>query len=292
MLKGENHMDASIIILTKNAGQHFEKLLDSINNQEFDGSFEVIIVDSGSTDNTLDIAERFRAKTFTIKPEEFHHSKTRNLGASLAKGKYLVYIVQDALPANRKWLSNLVAPLSEKEIGAVYGRQMAYPTAKPMDKFFYMYFYPNEKRVLTREDALNEKRFYLENVFVSDVNSAIRKEVWEKIKFNENIEFAEDKDFALRVLKAGYKVIYEPNAVVYHSHDYSLISGFKRRVKDGRAFAKIAKSGEVSTSTEGLRFIKEEIMFLITNKYYLWIPYALIYHLIQGIGFELGKQKT
>ena len=153
-----------------------------------------------------------------------------------------------------------------------------------------MYFYPDKRKILTKEDALNEKKFYLDNVFVSDVTSAIKREVWEKVKFNEDIEFAEDKDFALRVLKAGYKVVYEPKATVYHSHKYSIISGFKRRINDGKAFARIAKVGEYSTSTKGFKFIKEEIKYLFNNKYYFWIPYALLYHLAQGIGFEIGKR--
>jgi rhamnosyltransferase len=282
-------VDVSIIILTKNAGGRFNDVMDAVHNQEFNGSFEVIVVDSGSTDNTLKTAEEYNAKIFKIKPDEFHHSKTRNYGATKSKGKYLVYLTQDALPINKNWLSNLISPLDDESVGVVYGKQVAYPHSTPMDKFFYMHFYPDSKKILTNEDALNEKKFYLENVFVSNVTSAKKREVWEKIKFNEDNEFAEDKDFALRVLKAGYKVVYEPKAIVYHSHQYSIISGFKRRINDGKAFARIARVGRYSTSIKGFKFITEEVKFLFKNKYYLWIPYALLYHLIQSMGFKLGK---
>ncbi|GAG06643.1 unnamed protein product, partial [marine sediment metagenome] len=106
-------MRTSIIILTKNAGNEFEKLLDAVFSQS-SKDFEVVLIDSGSTDKTLEIAKGFPVRIHKIKPESFDHGGTRNLGAKLAKGKYLVYLTQDAIPANRMWLENLIKPLKNK----------------------------------------------------------------------------------------------------------------------------------------------------------------------------------
>jgi len=101
-------IDVSIIILTKNAGSNFKPLLERLFSQEFNGEYEVLVIDSGSTDDTLNTAKQFPVRITQIKPEEFHHGKTRNLGAQLSLGSALVYITQDALPLNNQWLQKLV----------------------------------------------------------------------------------------------------------------------------------------------------------------------------------------
>jgi rhamnosyltransferase len=123
------------------------------------------------------------------------------------------------------------------------------------------------------------------------VCSAIKREVWVQLKFTNDVPMSEDKDFALKVLKAGYKIVYEPDATVYHSHDYSLTSLFKRRFKDGAAFSNIALEGDNQFLTEGLKFITEEIKFLIRNKHFQLVPYAVLYNFIHFLGFSLGKHE-
>lgn len=282
----------SIIILTKNAGKHFEELMSRIRNQRFSEKFEILVVDSGSTDLTLNIAKKNDARIFRIKSQEFHHGRTRNLAAKLAKGSYLVYITQDALPVNDCWLKNLINPLkNDEKVAAVYGRQVAYPNAKPMEKFFYNYFYPKESKTLTFENTKNPDKFYLENVFTSNVNSAVRKEVWEDVKFRNDIVMAEDKDFALRVLKKGWKIIYEPTACVYHSHNYSPFSLLKRRLRDGISFRQITGQSNISVySREYMRFyISLEARFL-WQKYKFYTLYGLFYEMMGALGFVLGTK--
>jgi len=281
-------MEVSIIILTKNAGERFRSLLKRIHSQTF-RDFEVLVIDSGSKDLTLKIAKEYEARTYRIRPEEFHHSKTRNLGASLAKGEILVYITQDALPVNNHWLKNLITPLkNDNNIAVVYGRQIAYPDTKPVEKFFYNFFYPEKRKILTFKDAEDPGKFYLENVFTSDVNSAIKKKIWEEIKFREDLSMAEDKDFALRTLRKGGSIMYEPEACVYHSHNYSVFSAFKRRFRDGIAYKQITDKN--ITRENGLGYIKgylnHEFRFLW--KYRIWLTYGLIYEMMKVLGFILG----
>ena len=277
-------MDASVIILTKNAGSRFEELMKKLGNQSYQ-DFEIIVIDSGSVDGTLKIAKRYGCRIHEIKPEEFHHSKTRNLGAKIAKGDYLIYITQDALPIDNKFLENLIKPLENDEIAGVYGRQIAYPNAKPMEKFFYLYFYPEERKVITSSDLGNLVDFYVSNVYISDVCSAMKKEVWKKINFDESIIMAEDKKWAIDVLKSGYKLVYEPKAIVYHSHNYSIISTFRRRFNDGVAMKQICGSGKVTS--KGLSYFVGEMKYLLKH-HKIWVPYALVYNVARFAGVFLG----
>lgn len=283
--------DLSIIVLVKNGGERLELLMESLQNQSFNGSFEIIAIDSGSEDDSINILEKYNTKIFKIKPEEFHHSKTRNFGAQKSNGDVLVYLTQDALPIHNDLLEKLVKPLKDPKIAVSYGRQIANPDSNDVNTFFYSHFYPNERKVLRKELAKNPKKFYIDCIYVSDVCSAIKRDIWEQLKFTDDVPMSEDKDFALKVLNTGYEIVYEPEASVYHSHDYSLHSLFKRRFQDGSAFSNIALEGESGFFGRGIKFVLGEIKFLIDNKHFLGIPYAIIYNFIDFIGFFLGKNE-
>ena len=284
--------DVSIIILTKNAGDRFDNVLSGVNKQTFDGEVETIFVDSGSTDGTVPRAREFGCDIYHIDPDEFHHSRTRNLGARKSNGDILVYLTHDAIPKTEQWLERLVEPIRSDEAAVAYGKQVAYQDAKPMDKFFYSYFYPDERQTLGPKDAADPRQFYLDNVFVSDVCSAIDSQIWNEFEFRDSVAMSEDKDFALRVLRDGHNVVYEPAATVYHSHDYTLHSQFRRRYKDGLAYAKIANKGTEEFVSDGFSYVVNEYQYLLTNGHGRWIPYALAYDLAHFCGFEIGKHVT
>ena len=145
-------IEITIIILTKNAGANFPLLLEKIYAQKCASYFEVLVIDSGSTDGTLELAARYPVRLMQIKPEEFHHGRTRNLGAELAQGDILVYITQDALPLDENWLQNLTADLKDSSVGMVCGRQIPWPHVKPCEKFFYHYYFP-DFQVIANNDS-------------------------------------------------------------------------------------------------------------------------------------------
>lgn len=286
-----NEFKVSIVILTKNSCDKIEKVLDKIQNQIFGGEVEIIVIDSGSTDETLKILKRYGVELFEIPPKEFHHSRTRNFGASKSKGDYLVFLTSDAIPVNNGWLNSLLKPFVNKDIGATYGRQIAYPGTRKTEMFFYQYFYPVENKILEKKDIKDIKRFYLDNVFISNVCAAIKRDLWDEIKFDEDIINHEDKDFTFKLLNAGYKVFYEPKASVYHSHNYSLLSVFKRRFNDGAAFSAITIHGKSNFLSKGIKYFSEEMRFYIVNRYILWIPYAFLYDILYFLGFLLGSKE-
>jgi rhamnosyltransferase len=281
--------EVSVIVLTKNAGERFEDVLAGVERQSTDLDVEHVVVDSGSTDATVERAREFGWSVHHIDPEEFHHGRTRNLGAEQSSGDVLVYLTHDAVPRSASWLDRLVSPVRSGEAAAAYGRQIAHHDARPMDEFFYSYFYPDRRRVLTAADARDPRQFYLDNVFVSDVSAAIDRAAWERFRFRDSVPMSEDKDFALRVLEDGDTVVYEPSAAVYHSHDYDLPAQFRRRYADGRAYARIASQGGDTFASDGLAYVAAELRYLVSNGHAAWLPYALAYDFAHFLGFECGK---
>jgi rhamnosyltransferase len=281
-------MDVSIIILTKNAGQNFTHLLKNISTQKFDGLYEVLVIDSGSTDDTLKAAKEFPVKITQIEPQAFHHGKTRNLGAELSSGRILVYITQDALPINDNWLAKLTDNLENPNVAMVIGRQIPWQTSKPPEKFFYVRNFPEQKIIV----KANSSSYYLDNIFISNVNSAIRKDIWQQFRFSESILMAEDKEFANRILFAGRTIIYEPAAVVYHAHNFSLWSNFQRYLDFGISL----RQGAGGLSRSRKSFIKgafgyfgAEVKYLHASGYLKWLPYSIVYDATKYLGLLLGK---
>jgi rhamnosyltransferase len=218
-------VDCSISILTKNEGANIRGCLDGVFSQEFRGNFEIILVDSGSTDATLEIAQGYPIRIEQIRPQEFHHARTRNFAASLGRGPILINLSGDAIPASKNWLTNMTANFSDTSVGAVYGRQLPKPGSpvERSDTFDTVY---GEKKMVKDPAHRNGMgyRFY----HFSDVNSALRRSVWEANPYPEDLKMFEDVAIAKRVLDAGWKIVYEPEAPVYHSHHYSAKQLFKR----------------------------------------------------------------
>jgi rhamnosyltransferase len=281
-------LDASIIILTKNGGANFPRLLECIYNQQFDGSYEVIVIDSGSTDATLEVTRKYPVKLHQIPAGEFHHSRTRNLGAGMSQGKYLVYITQDALPLDNNWLQKLTNNFTDPQVAMVVGRQIAWENTRPPEKFFYHYNFP-EFKIMVKSGSAD---YYHDNVFISDVNSAYRKEILLKYRFAENMVMAEDKEIALRFINGGLSIIYEPAAAVYHSHDYGLKGAFEKSLDFGlslrQGVSRLPKSNKDLTGRIA-DYMRAEFKFLKENRYWKWAPYSLLYEIAKYAGLFLGK---
>ncbi|MGD0355474.1 MAG: glycosyltransferase [Dehalococcoidia bacterium] len=278
----------SIIILTRNGGDNFPRLLERIYSQQYSGSYEVIVIDSGSTDGTLEAAHKYPLKLLEIKPEEFHHGRTRNLGADMAQGRYLVYITQDALPVNNDWLQKLTDNFADPQVAMVVGRQIPWEHTKPPEKFFYHYNFP-DYRLVVKSDAVD---YYHDNVFISDVNAAYRKDTWDKYRFKENIVMAEDKMIAAQILADGRTIIYEPLAAVYHSHDHGIKDVFNKWRYFGFALRQgvCALPGSPGSALQkALEYFIAEVRYFKANSCCRWLPYSAIYEIGKYSGLIIGK---
>ena len=218
-------IDISILVLAKNEAANIGQCLEAVFGQKGAGAFEVIVVDSGSTDGTLEVARRYPVRLEEIPAGTFHHARTRNYAAGLAKGEILVYLAADAFPVTENWLSAHVGNFDDERVGAVYGRHLPKPGSnfEREDALGAVY---GEQR-LVKEAATRERlgyRYY----HMSTVNAAIRRNVWAATRFPEELKVFEDLGIAKRILDGGWKIVYEPRASVYHSHEYTTTRLFKR----------------------------------------------------------------
>lgn len=218
-------VQASILLLTKNEAQNIGACLEAIYAQKNTREFEVVVVDSGSTDETTEIARRYPVRLEKVRPEEFHHARTRNLAAELAQGQYLVYLAADAFPASSEWLEALLGNFTDPGVAAVYGRHVpkSGSTLEREDTLDAVY----GKERLVKDPQRGQEMGYRYFHF-STVNAAIRKEVWEKTRFPEDLKCYEDLGIAKRILDRGEKIVYEPRAAVFHSHNHTEQGLFKR----------------------------------------------------------------
>ncbi len=230
-------MDVSIVIPTKNGGSLFDKVLTMIDKQETDYEYEVICVDSGSTDNTIEIIKKHNCILKQIDKTEFGHGKTRNLGASLGTGEYIIFITQDALPYDTHWIQNFIDGMKiDPEIVGGFGIHYPYPDCNIFDKrdltlLFKGYGLTNTIYQLEdKERYKNEEGYRHLLSFYSDNNSCMKRTIWEKYPY-EDVNFAEDQIWAKKMIELGYKKLYCPFAGVYHSHNYPLET-YKQRFYD------------------------------------------------------------
>jgi glycosyltransferase involved in cell wall biosynthesis len=282
----------SIVIPVKNGGADLARCLSAIERQRIDDEVEVVVVDSGSEDGSIELARGSGVRVYEIPPSEFHHGRTRNLGAREAGGDILVFTSQDAYAADERWLVALTAPLrSDGDVAGVYGRQLPHDTATPPERYFLDFLYGPRKRVqrIAQADDLA-----FESTLFSNVNSALPRSVWEEFPFAEDIVMSEDQEWSRRVLLTGRAVVYEPDAAVYHSHPYTL-GGAMRRFFDSGASAERSYVGETRASKSalwraGLRYARGELAWLWTTGQRRWIPYALAYELSKFTGLQLGRR--
>jgi glycosyltransferase involved in cell wall biosynthesis len=237
-------MKATVVIPTKNPGPNFRRVLERVCTQDCPWPFEVVIIDSGSTDGTPDLVRDWPGVRLSqIAPAEFGHGRTRNLGASMANGEFVAFLTHDALPADRQWLARIVAATEQApDIAGAFGRHIAYPDASAFTKrdlerhFAGFEAHPHVVSRQTdpeRYDVDQGWRQFLH--FFSSNNACVRRSVWARMPFPD-VEFAEDQIWAHRIIEAGYAKAYAPDAVVHHSHDYAIFERFQRAFDESNAF--------------------------------------------------------
>ena len=196
----------SIIIRTLNEERYLKQLLEGIKAQKIKEKIEVIVIDSGSEDNTLKIAQKHNSRIFHIKREEFSFGRSLNFGCKNAVGDYLVFISGHCVPYNKNWLQKLINPLLNNQIDYTYGRQIGGPqTYWSENKIFEKYF--------PRNSQIPQNGFFCNNA-----NSALKKEIWVKHRFNESLTGLEDMYLAKKIVQRGGRIGYVSDAIIYHYH--------------------------------------------------------------------------
>jgi len=226
--------ETSIIIRTFNEEKHLGDLLRAIGQQEYQ-DYEIVSVDSGSTDKTLDIAGAFKVKILQIDSHDFTFGYSLNLGCKHAQGRYLVLVSAHVLPVDNHWLGNLIAPLKKDgKIAMVHGRQLAAQSSK-----------------------FSEGRDLQKLCCPHNANSALRKDLWQERPFDEYLFGLEDVEWARYITQKGYAVHYEPKAAVYHIHEEKWHQIFNRYRREAIAAVRIGLKHPLQVRTD--------IFWLINN---------------------------
>ncbi len=225
----------SVVIPTRNGFKTLKKVLPAVFNQKLSSSFEVIIVDSESSDGTVDFAKQFGVRFLSIGKRDFNHGATRQWAAEQAKGEFVVFLTQDATPAGENWLKSLLDAFecAEQVVGA-YSRQIPYPDCHLMDVERILQWFGPDRKIYYLDGINWENLSPMEKRLAAnfdDVSSCIRRKFLLKFPF-KTVPYGEDLEWAKRVLMGGMRLVYEPSSVVFHSHQRSPLYEFKRRYVD------------------------------------------------------------
>ena len=270
----QSRNSVSIVIPVLNAEPYLERLLNVLKNQRPAPPQEIILVDSGSTDQTRQIATA-HPEVRIIEIEHFTHGGSRNRGAAEASGDIVVFLTQDALPRDPLWLQALTIPLEDPTVATVCSRQIPYPDATPMERFFLQKRFPEIGEVRNLE-TLNGDISY-ERILFSDVSCAIRRSVLLENPFDETLIMSEDQQLARNLIREGFTMVYAPESVVVHSHRYTLIQTLKRYFDSVCALDEMFPDQRLKGSARiGIQYVREEIIYLIRHAP-LWLLYYPAY---------------
>jgi rhamnosyltransferase len=231
-----------VIIPTLNGGLDFVRCLEGIRAQAGVGEVELIVVDSGSEDGTAARAADAGARVVPIEKNAFNHGAVRDLGARQAQGAYLVFTVQDARPADAHWLRGLVEPL-HRGAAAATSRILPRPDSGPLARRTVLDspmasdtpWVQDPGRSNPGSMSPEALRAYLR---FDDISSAIRADVYGRVPFRP-VAMSEDIQWALDAQSRGYKIVFAPESVVYHSHEYSPRQAYRRYFEDAVALREI-----------------------------------------------------
>jgi rhamnosyltransferase len=276
-------MKISIVIRTYNEQRHLADVLKAVGRQKTNGlSYEVIIVDSGSTDNTLLIAREHGCRTVHITKEEFTFGRSLNIGCDAASGSVLVFISGHCVPANNEWLENLVTPLINGDIAYSYGRQIGGNGSKFSERQLFNKYYPANSQIPQ------------EGFFCNNANAGLLKSTWEKFKFAEDLTGLEDMHLAKQLVLSGLTIGYVANAPVCHLHNETWKQIRLRFEREAIALQRIMPEIHL-TMTDFIRYLMSAITLDSSNaiqqkKLFKTLPEIVLYRTLQFWGSYRGNQ--
>lgn len=271
----QNRISASIVIRTKDEGGWIGQCLKEIFAQTVT-PHEVIVVDSGSTDQTVRIARSFDVILQEIPASAFSYGRALNIGFSLSHSDFLVSLSAHAIPTDSRWLFYLLSPFANPKVGGVYGRQLPHPNSNPFEARAYDQVYGPDPKIQSNDP------------FFSSANCAIRRKLWEQFRFDESVSGAEDQLWAQQIQHDGYFVAYEPRAVVFHSHSEGLREVYRRAFRELRVLRRVREM----PALDFRKFLRvwllssiDSFAYALRKKYFRWIFYAPFYEFFRHFGY-------
>lgn len=280
----------SIVIPTLNAEKMICNLIDVLNSQTIKPN-HIFIVDSSSSDNTVSVIQFLKDKNIILKEiekKDFDHGKTRDLAIRELDDDFIVLMTQDALPIHHNCMEELLKPFCDEKVAAVSGRQIAYDYANKDEKLVRYYNYLPTSRKWNETDI---SKYGIGAFCISDVCCAYRKSAYLEVGgFDYPIETNEDMLMAEKLLHSGYTLVYNAEATVYHSHDYSFNKQFKRNYIVGRTLEKYKhRFDDVSEVSKGSSLFKNVCNDLIKEKNYSSLLHFIFDCIARFSGNRIGR---
>lgn len=276
-----------IIIPTYKPDEKFEHLLKRLNEQTIKPT-NILVINTG--EQYLDATKYnhiTNLKMIHIKKEEFDHGGTRNFGVSLSDADIIMFMTQDAVPADKQLIEHMIKPFSREDVAVTYGRQLARKNAGYIEKYTRTFNYPDTDNIKSQKDL---EKLGIKTYFCSNVCAAYKKDIYLKLGgFVTKTIFNEDMIMASKVITAGYSIAYASKAKVLHSHQYSYFQQFTRNFDlavSQRQYQEIFEN--IKSESEGIRLVKQTAKHLFQNKKGYLFPDLILQSGFKYLGYKIG----
>lgn len=278
----------TLIVPTLNPGKTWHDWCARVEEQNLQG-LQIVQIDSASEQKFENSFSSQNYLLHVIDRADFNHGGTRNLAVSFVpeECKILIFMTHDALLNEPTSIENLVKPFSDPQVAAVCGRQIPHDGANPIASHARYFNYPSQSSIKSLAD---KSVFGIKTAFMSNSFAAYRLSVFKELGgFPENTIFSEDMYLTAKMLLAGYKIAYAGDAVVKHSHNYSVCEEFKRYFDIGVFHAMEPWIMETfgKAAGEGKRFVLSEMKYLLKNSP-IFLPKAFMQTFAKLAGYKLG----
>jgi rhamnosyltransferase len=283
---------ARIIIPVRNGGSRWRQAAEALRQSVPDPSL-ITVVDSGSTDGSDQVTTDSGFELLRIDPETFNHGRTRQMAVErfCTNREFVIFLTHDAVPDGPYALAELLAALSDPEVGAAYGRQVPHEDARPFDAHIIAFNYGahSETRSMADVPRLGIKTAYISNSFAAYRISALQS----CGGFPSHLILGEDAYVAVKMLLSGWKIRYCAEATVRHSHSYSIRQEMQRYFDFGVMHAQLPQlmSHFGGPEGEGARFIASEVAYMAAHAPWL-LPLVPIRNAAKYFGYRLGRAFT
>jgi len=287
----ENHPKTALIIPVLNAESFIPELFPAIFQQSLLPD-HILVLDSESTDKTRELLSQYPVTVHTIFRKDFDHGGTRKLASEMVDADIYIFMTQDAIPANSDTFKNIVQSLAAyPQAGCAYGRQLPKKDANVLGRYDRLFNYPDKSQ---RRSYADKNKYGVKTFFISNSFAAYKKAALQAVDgFPARLISSEDAYVAAKMLLQGYEVCYVAESTVYHSHNLSLKEKFHRYFSVGVFHSQenwIIKAFSGATS-EGLRYLLNEIKYLWVSRKLYWLPYALTSTGISYFAYQLGLRE-
>lgn len=281
--------EVDVIIPTYHPGNDFYQLLQSLDKQTRP-VHKILVMNTEEDGWKPEWEKKFRQlKVHHLQKKEFDHGGTRRKGAELSKADYMIFMTQDALPADEHLVENLMKPLeADERIGAAYARQLPKQDCRFIECYTRSFNYPAVSSVKWEGDT---GRYGIKTYFCSNVCAAYNKKIYTEVGgFVDHAIFNEDMIYAGSMAKKGYGIAYQADACVYHSHNYSCSQQFHRNFDLGVSQAEHPEIFDsVPSEGEGIKLVKQTLAYLVKSGHIWLIPQLILQSGSKYLGYKMGR---